>query len=583
MKKHIALFVLFAGLLALVFVPSDAPPVLAQGPRFPPVVSQAVKSDRSLPLAQLRAAAATARVRPYLPLRKPSTSPRPSGPAPRDPLVSSQSFATAMPSPSQSFEGISYLSNQNVVGAVPLPPDPNGDIGYDPVSGKRYYVQWDNIVFAMWDVTNTPTLVFGPVAGNTLWSGFDPCGTTNNGDPIVLFDPLAQRWLLSQFSFQNTISGPVGPFYQCIAISTSANPTGSYFRYQFLMSTSLLNDYPKFGVWPDAYYMSTNQFNSSEFFVGARASAFERDKMLTGDPTAHMVTFDQSSVNSNFGGQLPSDFDGLLPPPAGAPNYFVEVDKAGTISPNHDTLAIWQFHVDWANPNNSTFGLSGQPNQVLSVTTFNLMPCITTNMGCVPQPGGAPMLDPIGDRLMYRLQYRKYSDHESLIANHTVDVGGSPSGHAGIRWYELRKSGSSWSINQQGTFGPDSSSRWMGSIAADAHGNIAVGYSLSSVSVFPSVMYAGRLATDPLGTLPQAEVALATGTGSQLDSSARWGDYSMLAVDPLDDCTFWYTNEYYQVTGFRTWHTRIGAFRFPSCFVPAGPFRLFFPLISKGS
>ncbi len=191
------------------------------------------------------------------------------------------------------------------------------------------------------------------------------------------------------------------------------------------------------------------------------------------------------------------------------------------------------------------------------------------------------MLDPIGDRLMYRLQYRNYSDHESLVMNHTVDLGGSPSGHAGIRWYELRKSGSTWSIHQQGTFGPDSNARWLGSIAADAQGNIAVGYSLSSASMFPSVMYAGRLSTDPPGVLAQGEMALATGTGSQTDSTHRWGDYSMLAVDPLDDCTFWYTNEYYQVTSPRFWHTRIGAFRFPSCAIPRGPFNLFLPLIFK--
>ncbi len=581
MKNHIALSVLFAGLISLVLVPaSDVRLALAQGPiKFPPAVSRAVRSDRSLPLGKLRASAATAKAYPYLPLRKPSTSGSLNRPAARDPLLSNPSFAAAMPSPSKSFEGISNNDNLTSTGTSVIPPDPNGDIGYDPASGKRYYVQWDNVVFAMWDVSDTPTLVFGPVVGNTLWSGFSPCGSTNNGDPIVLFDPFAQRWLLSQLSVP---SGLGGPSFQCIAISSSSDPTGSYFRYQFQMSANKLNDYPKFGVWPDAYYMSTNQFNATGNFVGARASAFERAKMLTGDPTAHIVSFDLGSVNLNFGGQLPSDFDGVVVPPAGAPNYFVEVDKAGTIDPSHDTLAIWQFHVDWTNPNNSTFGVDGQPNQVLPVATFGVMPCVfAQNPGCVPQPGGAPMLDPIGDRLMNRLQYRKYSDHESLVANHTVDLGGSPSGHAGIRWYELRKGGSSWSINQQGTFGPDASGRWLGSIAADAKGNIALGYSLSSVSVFPSVMYAGRLATDPPGVLAQAEVALATGSGSQTDPSKRWGDYSMLAVDPLDDCTFWYTNEYYPVTSARAWHTRIGAFRFPSCVVPAGPLKLFLPLIAK--
>jgi hypothetical protein len=223
-----------------------------------------------------------------------------------------------MPSPIKSFEGISNDDNLTWIGAAVLPPDPNGDIGYDPASGKRYYVQWDNLVFAMWDVTNTPTLVLGPAAGNTLWSGFAPCGTRNDGDPIVLFDPLERRWLLSQFAIPFGIGGPS---YQCIAISSSSDPTGSYFRYQFLMSLNKLNDYPKFGVWPDAYYMSTNQFDFGKNFVGGRASAFERAKMLIGDPAARLVSFDLGSVNPNFGGQLPSDFDGLLAPPTGAPNY----------------------------------------------------------------------------------------------------------------------------------------------------------------------------------------------------------------------------------------------------------------------
>jgi hypothetical protein len=594
LKTRIALFVLFAGLMALVLVPSEVHRALAQGPnKFPPTVSKAVKSDHSLPLRKLRATAATARAYPHLPLRKSATSPQVNRPAARDPLLSVLSFATAMPSPIKSFEGISNNDNAAQLQGNPIPPDPNGDIGFDSESGKRFYVQWDNLVFAVWDVTNTPFIAIGPLAGNTLWSGvFSPCGVTNFGDPIALFDPLARRWLLSQFAF--TSANPItGPFYQCIAISQTSDPTGSYFRYQFLNSNTNFNDYPKFGVWPDAYYMSTNQFDSGGNFIGGRASAFERDKMLIGDSSARLVSFDLGIVNQNFGGQLPSDFDGLIAPPTGSPNYFVEVDKAGVIDPSHDALGIWQFHVDWTNPANSTFGLDGKPNQVLPVATFNLLPCVFTTVNCVPQPDGAPMLDPIGDRLMYRLQYRNFSDHESLVTNHTVDLGGSLTGHAGIRWYELRKSGSTWNINQQGTVGPDANSRWLGSIAADAQGNIALGYSLSSTTVFPSVMYAGRLATDSPGTLPQAEVALFTGSGSQTDTTGRWGDYSMLAVDPLDDCTFWYTNEYYLATSLRGWHTRIGAFRFPSCVAPPiqptpsptppppEPFKQFLPLLFR--
>ncbi len=480
-----------------------------------------------------------------------------------DPVIQSAMFAAALPPLQNNFEGQSYTNA--------LPPDPVGDIGYDPGTGQRYYVQWVNLSYAVWDVSGTPLLKYS-ATGNTLWSGFGgPCQETNDGDPIVLFDQLAGRWLLSQFSQPNY---PAGPFYQCIAISQTADPTGAYYRYAFQASATKLNDYSHFGVWPDGYYMTSNQFrytNGTYVWGGAGAFVFERDKMLLGQ-SARMIYFDLMSANSAFGGMLPADLEGPTPPPLGAPNTFAEVDDNSVPElGGMDALRIWKFHVDWPDPANSTFGVNGQPDFVVPVAPFNWLPCVVSgSRSCIPQPEAAPFLDAVGDRLMHRLTYRKSSDHETLLMNHTVDAGG---GRAGIRWYEVRDPGGTPSIYQQGTYAPnDSASRWMGSLAMDHTGNIALGYSVSSLSIYPSIRYAGRLVDDPLGELTQGEGSIVVGAGSQRDSRSRWGDYSSMNLDPVDDCTFWYTQEYYPVTpsGVQiNWHTRIASFRFPNC--SAGP------------
>jgi len=478
-------------------------------------------------------------------LRLPKAT-RLSAPDAVDPVRQSVAGPLAMPAPLTSFDGLGNINGVH-------PPDTQGDIGYDPATGTKYYVQWVNLSFAIWDVTSTPTLIYGPVNGNTLWQGFGgPCETTNHGDPITLFDPIANRWLMSQFSIN-------GPYYQCIAISQTANPTGAWYRYAFLVSPNKMNDYPKFGVWPDGYYMTVNQFTNGQSWGGAGVFVFERSKMLTGDPTATFQYFDLYSVDSNFGGMLPSDLDGPTLPPAGTPNYFMEVDDSTWIGPN-DAMRIWKFHVDWANPANTTFGLNGQPNAILPVAEWT--PLCTSTRACIPQPGTSVKLDAIGDRLMYRLAYRNFGDHEALVVNHTVNAG---SNIAGVRWYEVRNPGGTPVIYQQGTYSPDSTHRWMGSIAMDGQGNIALGYSVSSSSVYPSVRYAGRLVSDPLGTLPQTEASLVVGSGYQTSSYNRWGDYSMMSIDPVDDCTFWYTQEYMATSGYAPWSTRIGSFRFPSC------------------
>jgi len=447
----------------------------------------------------------------------------------------------AMPDPLQSFEGLG-----NVDGV--LPPDPNGAVG------PNHYVQWVNLSFAIYDKAGT--LLYGPAAGNTLWAGFGgPCETSNDGDPIVLHDHLADRWLMSQLAHPDF---PFGPFYQCVAVSRTPDPTGAYHRYAFRISNTKLNDYPKLGIWPDGYYLAVNQFNELTLtYAGQGVAVFEREKMLAGLPAA-MVYFDLYAVDPDLGGMLPADVDGAAPP-GGTPAYYAQIDDDAWGQAVQDQLQIWRFSVSWGNPSASTF--TGP--SVLATAPFDSNLC-GYDRNCIPQPGTPSKLDAISDRLMYRVQYRNFGTHETLVLNHTVDSGAD---HAGIRWYEVRDPGGTPFIQQQGTYAPDADHRWMGSIAMDGAGNLALGFSVSSETQSPSIRYAGRLAGDPPGTLPLDEGVLAVGSGSQTDASGRWGDYSSLSVDPVDQCTFWYTQEYYATTSTIGWQTRIGSFKFPSCAV----------------
>ena len=371
-----------------------------------------------------------------------------------------------MPLPLVTFEG---MSRSGLIGNF-IPPDTNGDIGYAPATGKKYYAQIVNSGFQVWDVTSTPTLVLGPVYLGSLWNSLGAPCNTNAVDPIVLFDTLANRWLISQFPHPKL--GSFVGYHQCIAISKSSDPTGEYYLYDFIVHMTKMNDYPKFGVWHDGYYMSVNQFYSDDSWAGAGAYVFDRAKMLAGNPATAQY-FDLP----NLGGMLPSHLNGTTAPPAGAPNYFLQVDDDPANV--NDRLELWQFHVDWTTPANSTFTNPISP----TVATFSSNLCGMNY--CISQLGVPLVLDPITlandvpwrPQLMYRLNYRNFGTHESLVVNHTVSVGDSAY-HAGIRWYELRKNGGAWSVYQQGTYAPDSNSRWMGSIAMDGHGNIALGYSV---------------------------------------------------------------------------------------------------------
>jgi hypothetical protein len=429
-------------------------------------------------------------------------------------------FVPATPTVSTSFDGLS-----DTCGCAP--PDTEGAVG------STQYVQWINTSFAIFNKT-TGAMVAGPTSGNALWKGFGGgCETNNDGDPIVLYDKLANRWVFSQFSVSTT------PFLQCVAVSTTSDATGTYNRYSFQYPN--FDDYPKMGVWPDAYYETFNMFNGNTF-VGSDACAYDRNAMLSGQATAKQVCFQQ---NSSVGGLLPSDVDGTTPPPAGSPNFMLFF--------GNNNVNLFKFHVDFTNTSNSTF--TGPT--VIPVAAFSPLCGGGT---CVPQSGTTNQLDSLADRLMYRFAYRNFGDHESLVVNHSVTAGSG----GGVRWYEIRNPNGTPVLFQQGTFAPDSSFRWMGSMAMDHAGDIAVGYSVSSSAMHPSIAFTGRVPSDPPGTL-ETESNIIAGGGSQTGTLNRWGDYSALTVDPVDDCTFWYTDEYLKASGTFNWNTRIANFKFPNC------------------
>jgi len=448
------------------------------------------------------------------------------------------------PAPLLSVEGISDDDNSRLVGFRVVPPDTQGDVG------RNQYVQWVNLLMAVYD-KKTGKRVFGPVLGNAVWEGFGGiCETNNDGDPIVLYDHLADRWMISQFAI-----GSDG--HQCIAVSTTSDPAGSYFRYDFLITKGGLNDYPKFGVWPDGYYMTVNEFAPG--FIGASVWAFEREKMLTGAPAQFVKAGPLPCAAECYFSLQPSDLDGS-PSKLGTPNTIVMAwdDESFGTGTGPDGYRLFDFAVDWTSPSSSTF--TGPTHVAAPEFDSNLC---NFNIGCIDQKGGEP-LDPLAGFTMYRAQYRDFGSYSTLVLNHTVDVSGRST--AGIRWVELRKGRRGWSVFQTGTYAPsDGNHRWMGSAAMDKEGNIALGYSVSGNNMFPSIRYVTRGPDDPLGQLPGGEVSLQEGTGAQQGSFKRWGDYSTMSVDPVDGCTFWFTTEYYANNGFFDFKTRIGSFRLPSC------------------
>jgi hypothetical protein len=445
-----------------------------------------------------------------------------------DPVVQSNPGGPSAPSTGTNFEGIG-AGNYSITG---VPPDPNAAVGSTQI------VETVNTAYAVY--SKSGATVLAPTNTNTLWSGFGgSCQSTNDGDAVVRWDTQASRWVVTQFA---NVSSSSGPYYECVAVSTGADATGSYYRYSFQYAQ--FPDYPKLSVWPDAYYITYNMFTPAGSYLYGEACALNRANMLTG-ASATQQCF---TTSSSYGGLLGADLDGSTAPPSGEPELMVGLGTTST------TLAYWKFHVDWTTTANSTF------TGPTSLTVASYTTACGSSGTCIPQSGTSQQLDSLSDRLMYRLAYRNFGDHESLVVNHAVTAGSS----VGVRWYELRLSGGNPTVYQQGTYAPDSTYRWMGSIAQDKAGNTALGYSQSSSSVHPSIRYTGRLAGDTLDSMTQGEVTAITGGGSQT-TYGRWGDYSSMAVDPVDDCTFWYTNEYIPANGNFNWHTRLASFTLPNC------------------
>jgi hypothetical protein len=414
------------------------------------------------------------------------------------------------------------------------PPDTVGAVG------KDHYIQMINATrVAIYDKL-TGELVIPPFNLSALGG----CAT-GSGDPIVLYDQLADRWFLSEFGAGNSL---------CTYVSQTPNPTGAYYSYQF--STPSFPDYPKYGVWPDAYYATTNESSPAIY-------AFNRAAMLAGNAATSQRFTAPGLAGFGFEALTPADLDGMTPPPAGSPNYIMrQVDtEAHSIPgfPANDILEIWAFSVNWTTPANSTFV------KIADILTaeFDSTLCGLTSFFCMGMPGVAQgasnSLDPLREVIMNRLAYRNFGTHEVLVGNFVTDIG---SNIGGKRWFELRKVGAgAWTLHQEGTYAPTTSdNRWMGGISMDGAGNIALAYNVSSQTIYPSIRYTGRLSTDPLGTMPQGEYTLVN--GSAINGSNRYGDYSAMSIDPIDDCTFWFTGQWNDAT---QWKTRIGALRFDAC------------------
>ena len=439
------------------------------------------------------------------------------------------------------------------------PPDVNGRVG------ATQYVQWNNTSFAVFNKT-TGALEYGPAAGNTLFQALGGiCASHNDGDPVVSYDILAGRWVLSQF----VVGGPDASYsHQCFAVSATSDATGEYYLYDFLTDPVNFVDYPHQGIWPDGYYMTTHIFTAGPesvpvavpgVFITARLYVLERDKMIDGLP-ARMQSVD---LGQEYG-FLPADLDSLTPPPAGEAAFVLGPNGALT-----NLTDSFRVRVTW------------DPNPAMVVTAGAISggiagaPCVNNSNGrdCVPQPPPAEptdYLDNLSFHFMYRLAYRNQGTHEALVVSGPSSGTGTPS-HGAVEWFEFRDPvtppvgpPTQPTLFQSGTYDPDTSYRWMPSIAMDKDGNIALGYSKSSTTVKPGIYLTGRLAGDPAGTMG-AEIEMQPGLGVQIAAGNRWGDYTSMTLDPIDQCTFYFTNEYLKADGSFNWSTRIASYKYPSC------------------
>ena len=439
------------------------------------------------------------------------------------------------------------------------PPDTNAAVGDTQV------VEWVNVSYAIFD-KNSGAILAGPIEGNVIWSSLGGvCANNNDGDIIAQWDRTAKRWLLAQNVFTH-------PYTACIAVSQTDNALGAYYLYAFSLGTGF-PDYPKYGVWPSGYFETMNNFGTSgSQFVGAEVCAYNNAKLLVGDQSAEQICF---QLTPNDYSLLPADQDSNIAPPNGQDEFFI---GSYDVDASNDHLYLYSMHPNYANPNQSTFVGSGLADP-FTVPTYNPF-CAANGIrgACVPEPGGSGVAS-IGDRLMYRFAYwddgplanvpatpPKPAPAQHWFVNHVVTASNN---QAGVRWYEFTApiktvTISGLSLFQSGTFAPDSNYRWMGSLTRDKVGDIALGYSLASSTIYPSTAFTGRTTSDPLGQM-EAEQVIVNGSGAQTDTSNRWGDYSSMAIDGSDGCTFWYAQEYYMVTGTFDWSTRVASLKFSNC------------------
>ena len=422
-------------------------------------------------------------------------------------------------------------------------------------------VQWVNSQLAVYDKSGVPQLPSpGFVQGNSIWAGLSAgslCKTFNRGDPIVQYDRIAQRWVLTQFAFNAAFTNNA----QCIAVSQTSNAMGAYNLYEYNFGT-VLPDYAKMGVWPDAYYVTYNMFTTGSTFAGGRACAYDRAAMIAGVPAPTQICF----INTSRFSFLPADLDGTSLPPPGTPNFHISWDWAFTAAAPY-TMQLTKFSPNFVNPALSTFS-DGFGGAAFSFVGFpldaaTLASCNDNGNACVPQLGTTNLLDTLGSRHMYRLVYRNFGTYDALLVTQAVDV--VPASTANLRWFEIRSPNANPPVvYQNSTFVPNADARWMSSAAFDKLGNIGMGYSASSSAMNPAIRVSGRRRTDPKNLL-RTEVLVQAGGGSQNGTLTRWGDYSTMQIDPVDDCTFWYTTQYIGVNGTFNWRTRIASFKFPNC------------------
>jgi hypothetical protein len=449
--------------------------------------------------------------------------------------------------------------------AVPdAPTDSNGASGDWPGNqANAQVVEWVNVSYAIFNKA-TGAYIAGPILGNALWAGFGGgCQTANSGDIVVQFDKTHHRWILFQPVFS-------APFLSCFAISTSPDATGTYYRFSFPQNAGF-PDYPKLGIQPDAIYQANNIFNAAgTAYLGAQPCAYNLTKMLVGDSTAEQVcTLDNSNGTYFDDSMLPADLDTPgVPLPVGTPEVFV-----GSIDNNASETNIYEYTYK---PNFSAgtavlTGIDGSSPIATGLPAFVGL-CNFGSTACVPQLGvnSRSDLDSLGDRLMFRLALHRTVNKAnvpttSYMVSHAI-VNGST---GAVRWYEFRAPAASptaLTTYQGGTYAPDATYRFMGSLAMDKNGDIALGYSRSSSTIHPDIYFTGRASTDALGTM-QGELPIVNqtvATGSQSGTSNRWGDYSSMTID-LDGCTFWYVNQYYTTTTTFHWSTRVASLTFNGC------------------